>query len=318
MACKPFAIVCDSTCDLPPEIISRLEVVCVPLGVEIAGRVLMDGADRDEAVALLGRRKSGHVELLSKERMVDVYRRLIDEGYNRIVTVCSSLINTGSWSAAEEAASELSDADHMLRTVDAGVSSVGLGMVVERLAMAREVGIQFEEAIARSRAFAREVRVLFIPEASSPFMRGNLRSRKSGIMARASSLRLRVVGERTLFLQTRGESTALARSTDLSDLCGHAAHAMSSISAQEGELVYAAVGMVGSKTLRALEKPLDTNEFCSTKLGRGLVSPSILASVGFDAAGVAFAPRKAYLEAGAGRSLPKGIVYPELAANTTN
>ena len=318
MACKPFAIVCDSTCDLPPEIISRLEVVCVPLGVEIAGRVLMDGADRDEAVALLGRRKSGHVELLSKERMVDVYRRLIDEGYDRIVTVCSSLINTGSWSAAEEAASELSDADHMLRTVDAGVSSVGLGMVVERLAMAREVGIQFEEAIARSRAFAREVRVLFIPEASSPFMRGNLRSRKSGIMARASSLRLRVVGERTLFLQTRGESTALARSTDLSDLCGHAAHAMSSISAQEGELVYAVVGMVGSKTLRALEKPLDTNEFCSTKLGRGLVSPSILASVGFDAAGVAFAPRKAYLEAGAGRSLPKGIVYPELAANITN
>ena len=292
--------------------------MCVPLGVEIAGRVLMDCADRDEAVALLGRRKSGHVELLSKERMVDVYRRLIDEGYNRIVTVCSSLINTGSWSAAEEAASELSDADHMLRTVDAGVSSVGLGMVVERLAMAREVGIQFEEAIARSRAFAREVRVLFIPEASSPFMRGNLRSRKSGIMARASSLRLRVVGERTLFLQTRGESTALARSTDLSDLCGHAAHAMSSISAQEGELVYAAVGMVGSKTLRALEKPLDTNEFCSTKLGRGLVSPSILASVGFDAAGVAFAPRKAYLEAGAGRSLPKGIVHPELAANTTN
>ena len=292
--------------------------MCVPLGVEIAGRVLMDGADRDEAVALLGRRKSGHVELLSKERMVDVYRRLIDEGYNRIVTVCSSLINTGSWNAAEEAASELSDADHMLRTVDAGVSSVGLGMVVERLAMAREVGIQFEEAIARSRAFAREVRVLFIPEASSPFMRGNLRSRKSGIMARASSLRLRVVGERTLFLQTRGESTALARSTDLSDLCGHAAHAMSSISAQEGELVYAVVGMVGSKTLHALEKPLDTNEFCSTKLGRGLVSPSILASVGFDAAGVAFAPRKAYLEAGAGRSLPKGIVYPELAANTTN
>ena len=292
--------------------------MCVPLGVEIAGRVLMDCADRDEAVALLGRRKSGHVELLSKERMVDVYRRLIDEGYNRIVTVCSSLINTGSWSAAEEAASELSDADHMLRTVDAGVSSVGLGMVVERLAMAREVGIQFEEAIARSRAFAREVRVLFIPEASSPFMRGNLRSRKSGIMARASSLRLRVVGERTLFLQTRGESTALARSTDLSDLCGHAAHAMSSISAQEGALVHAVIGMGGSKALRALEKPLDTNEFCSTRLGRGLVSPSILASVGFDAAGVAFAPRKAYMEAGAGGPLPKGIIYPELAANTTN
>lgn len=318
MACKPFAIVCDSTCDLPPEIISRLEVVCVPLGIEIAGRVLMDGADRDEAVALLGRRKSGRIELLSKERLLDVYRCLIDEGYDRIVTVCSSLMNTGSWNAAEQAASELSDAAHMLRTVDAGVSSVGLGMVVERLAMAREAGVGFDEAIARSRAFAREVRVLFIPEASSPFIRGNLRSRKSGIMAKASSLRLRVVGERTLFLMTRGESTALARSTDLSDLCGHAAHAMSSISAQEGELVHAVIGMGGSKALRALEKPLDTNEFCSTRLGRGLISPSILASVGPDAAGVAFAPRKAYMEAGAGRLLPRGIVYTKMATNTTN
>lgn len=137
-------------------------------------------------------------------------------------------------------------------------------------------------------------------------------------MAKASSLRLRVVGERTLFLMTRGESTALARSTDLSDLCGHAAHAMSSISAQEGELVHAVIGMGGSKALRALEKPLDTNEFCSTRLGRGLISPSILASVGPDAAGVAFAPRKAYMEAGAGRLLPKGIVYTKMATNTTN
>ena len=291
--------------------------MCVPLGVEIAGRVLMDGADRDEAVALLGRRKQARVVLLSKERMVDVYRRLIDEGYDRIVTVCSSLMNTGSWNAAEEAASELSDAEVTLRTVDAGVSSVGLGMVVERLAMAREHGIEFEDALARARAFAREVRILFIPEASSVFMRGNLRSRKNGIMAKASSLRLRVIGERTLFLQTRGESTALARSTDLSDLCGRAAHAMSSISSQEGELVYAVIGMGGSKALRALEKPLDTNEFCSMRLGRGLIAPSILASVGFDAAGVAFAPRKAYLEAGAGGFLPKGIIYPELATNTT-
>ena len=300
MTRKSFAIVCDSTCDLPPEILSRLEVVCVPLGIEAGGRVLMDDADRDEATALITRHKSAEVQKLSKERILSVYQRLIDEGYDHIATVCTSLSGTGSWGAAEQAIAELGGGPCVLRTVDAGVASVGLGMVVERL-------------VARARALAREVRFLFIPSSSASFVRGELRGRKNGLMARASSLRLRVIGERTLYLLTRGEATAIARSTDLSNLCGRAAHAMSSIAAQEGDLVYAVMGMDGSKTLRTLEKPLDTNEFCSMRLGRGRTAPSILVNTGADVAGVAFAPYKRYLEAGAGGPLPKGIIYPELA-----
>lgn len=313
MTRKSFAIVCDSTCDLPPEILSRLEVVCVPLGIEAGGRVLMDDADRDEATALITRHKSAEVQKLSKERILGVYQRLIDEGYDHIATVCTSLSGTGSWGAAEQAIAELGGGPCVLRTVDAGVASVGLGMVVERLAMARAAGVEFEEAVARARALAREVRFLFIPSSSASFVRGELRGRKNGLMARASSLRLRVIGERTLYLLTRGEATAIARSTDLSNLCGRAAHAMSSIAAQEGDLVYAVMGMDGSKTLRTLEKPLDTNEFCSMRLGRGRTAPSILVNTGADVAGVAFAPYKRYLDAGAGGPLPKGIIYPELA-----
>lgn len=310
MAQHPFAIVCDSTCDLPPEIISRLEVVCMPLGIEVGGRVLRDDEDRDEARAALERRRMAVATRPTAEEFRAVYERLYDEGYDRIVTVCSSLPSTGSWAAAEEAYAGLA-ADGcglVMRTVDAGVTSVGLGMTVERLACARTQGVAFEDAVDRARELAREVRLLFIPEASAPIVQESVRRRRSGIMARASSLRLRVVGERTLFLLNHGEWTALARSTDLADLCARAAHAMSSVAAHDGDLVYAVMGFGGSKTLRALEKPLDTNEFCSMRLGRGRTSPAIMASLGADAAGVAFAPRSLYIKAGATGPLPQGLI----------
>ena len=305
-----FAIVCDSTCDLPPEIISRLEVVCVPLSVEAGGKTYRDDADHEAGVAAL-RRSHASARILrpGAEEFLAMYRALIAEGYANIATVCSSLPRTGTWAAAEEAIAQIGAQDGLrMRTVDTGVASVGSGIVVERLAMARKSGVEFEQAVNLARALAHEVRTLFIPEASSGFMRDAIPRKRSRLMARATTLRLRLAGERTLFLLSHGEWTALARSTDMGDLCGRSAHAMSSVASSEGDLVYAVLGAAGSKGLRALEKPLDTNEFCSLRLGRGNASLAILATLGTDAVGVSFVPKEIYLRAGACDPLPKGLI----------
>ncbi len=305
-----FAIVCDSTCDLPPEIISRLEVVCVPLSVEVGGKTYRDDTDHEAGLAALRRSHvSARILRPGVEEFLAVYRALMAEGYTNIATVCSSLPRTGTWAAAEEAIARIGAKDGLrMRTVDTGVVSVGSGIVVERLAMARESGVEFEQAVNLARALAHEVRTLFIPEASSGFMRDAIPRKRSRLMVRATSLRLRLAGERTLFLLSHGEWTALARSTDMGDLCGRSAHAMSSVASSEGDLVYSVLGAAGSKGLRALEKPLDTNEFCSLRLGRGNASLAVLASVGTDAVGVAFVPKEIYLRAGACEPLPKGLI----------
>ena len=318
----PFAIVCDSTCDLPPEIISRLEVVCVPLSVEAGGKTYCDDADREAGLASL-RRSHASARILrpGAEEFLAVYRRLMAEGYTNIATVCSSLPRTGTWAAAEEAIAQIDISGALrLRTVDTGVVSVGTGIVVERLAMAREQGVEFEEAVNLARSLAHEIRMLFIPEVSSGFMRDAIPRKRSRLMVRATTLRLRLAGERTLFLLSHGEWTALARSTDLGDLCGRSAHAMSSVASSEGDLVYALLGAPGSKALRALEKPLDTNEFCSRRLGRGNASLAVLASIGADAVGVAFVPKEIYLKAGACGPLPEGLIpgLPDGPGDTGN
>ncbi|WP_321970607.1 DegV family protein [Paratractidigestivibacter sp.] len=300
MSNNSFAIICDSTCGLPSELLTRLEVVCVPLHVQAGGRAWLDGEDNAtaaEAIAaagadvIVGRPDSA--ELLS------VYQCLADDGYDKIAVVCSSLEATGIWSEAEQAVAELQNPGVRIRTVDTGVAAVATAMVIERLASARAAGVDFDDAVDRARALSREVRFLYIPESSAPFVQRAFRRRRRGLLARAASLRLRLAGERSLYLLRGGEYTALARSTDMTDLCGRVAHAMSSVACGSGELVYAVMEGTSAQAVRAIEKPLDTNEFCSLFLGHASASPSIMASIGPEAVGVGFAPKDLYLAAGA-------------------
>ncbi len=294
-----FAIICDSTCGLPSELLTRLEVVCVPLSVTAQGRSWLDGEDNPAAARAV--RAAGHdvvVRRPDSAEILSVYRCLANDGYKQIAVVCSSLEATGIWSEAEQAVAELENPGVRIRTVDTGVASVASAMVIERLAMARAEGVEFDDAVDRARAFSREVRFLYIPGPSAPFVQRASHRRRRGLLARASSLRLRMAGERTLYLLRSGEFTALARSADLADLCGRVAHAMSSVASGSGELVYAVMEGTSPAAVRALEKPLDTNEFCSLFLGHAAASPSIMASVGTEAVGVGFAPMDAYLRAG--------------------
>lgn len=287
MTHKSFAIVCDSTCGLPSEHLARLEVVCVAASpqAERPARHVRGYAARE-------------VFLPAAEDYLATFEDLAKKGYERVACVVSSLQATGTWSAVEEAQSRLGSAGLSVRSVDAGVTSLALGMVVERLAAAREHGVEFEEAVRRAHEFSREVRLLFIPSSSAPFALRDLRAERRGLMGRASALRVRIAGERSLYLLWRGEATALARSTDLADLCARAAHAMSAVAAKEGELVYALTAADDSD-LRFISKPLKTNEFEAALLGRVPADPSFLANTGPDVIAAAFVPKRFYDRAAA-------------------
>ena len=221
MTHKSFAIVCDSTCGLPSEHLARLEVVCVAASprAERPARHVRAGAAREAF-------------LPTAEDYLATFENLVEKGYEQVACVVSSLQATGTWAAGEEAQSRRGSAGRSGRSGDAGVTSLALGMVVERLAAAREQGVEFEEAVRRAHEFSREARLLFIPSSSAAFVLRDLRAERRGLMGRASALRVRIAGERSLYLLWRGEATALARSTDLADLCARAAHAMSAVAAK--------------------------------------------------------------------------------------
>ena len=69
---------------------------------------------------------------------------------------------------------------------------------------------------------------------------------------------------------------------------------MSAVSAGEGPVTYALVETGDPRALRAVEKPLDTNEFESRRLGTVRATPAVEEVVGAGAVAVAFAPESAY------------------------
>ena len=270
MSEKSFAIVCDVGCDLPTHYLERI------------GAVIMDSCaempDDEELTA----------------RYANAYRALAMSGVTQIAAVHSSSAFSSEVVCACRAAASCVDVAEV-RVIESAAASAATGMVVFRLACFREDGASFEEATTAARELAEQVRLLVIPSRAPRFPERRAHSRGGALIRRAtSSIRVRLSGERALYLLSRGDLTQLARSADLSDLTGRLAHAMSAVATAEGPLVYACVEAGDERALRSLMKPLDTNEFDSECLGTLLMTEGVEHVVGRGSVGVAFAPAAHY------------------------
>lgn len=270
MSEKNFAIVCDIGCDLPAHYLERI------------GAVIMDSCaempDDEELTA----------------RYANAYRALAKSGVTQIAAVHSSSAFSSEVVCACRAAASCVDVAEV-RVIESAAASAATGMVVFRLACFREDGASFEEATTAARKLAEQVRLLVIPSRAPRFPERRAHRRGGALIRRAtSSIRVRLSGERALYLLSRGDLTQLARSADLSDLTGRLAHAMSAVATAEGPLVYACVEAGDERALRALMKPLDTNEFDSECLGTLLMTEGVEHVVGRGSVGVAFAPAAHY------------------------
>ena len=270
MSEKSFAIVCDVGCDLPTHYLERI------------GAVIMDSCaempDDEELTA----------------RYANAYRALAMSGVTQIAAVHSSSAFSSEVVCACRAAASCVDVAEV-RVIESAAASAATGMVVFRLACFREDGASFEEATTAARELAEQVRLLVIPSRAPRFPERRAHRRGGALIRRAtSSIRVRLSGERALYLLSRGDLTQLARSADLSDLTGRLAHAMSAVATAEGPLVYACVEAGDECALRSLMKPLDTNEFDSECLGTLLMTEGVEHVVGRGSVGVAFAPAAHY------------------------
>lgn len=297
---KSFGIVCDSGCDLTPSQLGQLGVALVSHYVSSEDESWLDrqGRPDDEALSLMGTRGQGlTLEAATTEDLLAAYARLADAGCEKIVSVHSAEAVSVMPARAREAAEAFGGAE--VTVLDTGTASLGTGIVVERLSAMRAADVPFDQALSAAQEIADGIRLMFIPASSSRFIRRRARTRHSGLVSRASTLRVRLVGERGLFLVCRGEITQTVRSTDVADLCGRVAHAMSAVAREEGRLNYVELYARDRQLLRPLEKPLDTNEFEAEFMGATRVSPGTASIVGLPAVGVAFIPEALFARAGA-------------------
>ena len=141
------------------------------------------------------------------------------------------------------------------------------------------------------------MRLLVIP-VSSTLQAARRRQRgraRTGLIGRAAAtIRMRVTGERGLYLVSGGEITQLARNTDVAELSRRLAHAATAVSANSGPLLHALVEDGNARALRMIERALEEEGVRTACLGTVRALPITEEVVGAGSVAVAIAPEGAY------------------------
>ena len=270
MAEKDFAIVCDDTCDLPEGFLGKARV----------RRVRLDAPDR----GTLG----------ASSALEAAYRELAGDGFERVISIHSSASFSPVVLDAREAAASCGDVADV-RVVDSGAASAATGMLIDRAARYRHLGVAFEDAVAGLEALASHVRLLVVPAPSSRLASRRSHRTRGGLIGRAAAtLRVRMTGERGLYLLSQGNVTQLARNNDVDVLARRLARAVAAVSENEGSLVHALTASKNVRALRAVERALAESGAVTRCLGTVHASALTEETFGQGSVAVAMAPESVY------------------------
>jgi DegV family protein with EDD domain len=216
----PVAVVTDSSAYLPDGFANRHAVHVVPLHVLIDDCSGLDGVDIgpvEVAAALTGR----HAVTTSRpnpDEFTQIYRRLLDQGADGIVSVHLSRELSGTWESACLAAREIGV--DTVRVVDSRTAVMGLGFSVLRAATAAGGGADGAEVEEAAVAAAARTKTFFMVETLEYLRRGGRIGSAAAFFGTALAVKpvLHVKDGHIVPLEkVRTTNRALARLVDLAE-----------------------------------------------------------------------------------------------------
>jgi DegV family protein with EDD domain len=170
---QSVAVVTDSTAYLPADVVARFGIEVVPLYVVLAGRSGREGSDVSSAeVARSLAVRGGHVSTSrpTPGDFVAAYRRLLDGGADRVVSVHLSGELSGTWDAARVAAGQVGE--HLVTVLDSRSAAMGTGFAVLAAARVAAGGGTAEEVATAARETGAATRTFFVVDTLEHLRRG--------------------------------------------------------------------------------------------------------------------------------------------------
>jgi DegV family protein with EDD domain len=141
-------IVTDSTCDLPPGIISQLGIRVMPLYIHVGDRAYLDGIDMTRAEfyqKLPGFRDHPTTAVPSGEKFRAVYDALAEEGATQVLSIHIAESLSGTLNVARSAAAETTSVP--VTVLDSRQLSMGTGFLVKTAAEMAQAGKTLKEIL---------------------------------------------------------------------------------------------------------------------------------------------------------------------------
>ncbi|HEY1486997.1 MAG TPA: DegV family protein, partial [Micromonosporaceae bacterium] len=156
-----IAVVTDSTAYLPVDVAAARDLTVVPITVVIGSHEGLEGVDiapSDVAAALTARRVNVTTSRPAPAEFEAVYRRLLDDGADGVVSVHLSSKLSGTYDAAVLAAAEF---DGRVEVVDGQSAGMGLGFAALSASAAAHAGEDLPGVRAAASACVDRTTVLF-------------------------------------------------------------------------------------------------------------------------------------------------------------
>ena len=146
-----YKIITDSGCDLPREMLSRLDVRSVPLFVNFKGEDREDTVDAgiQEMYAGLRSGEAATTSAVNPDRWAEKMESVLAEGQDVLTITFSSGLST-TYQSAVIAAGELKEKypDRKIFVVDSLAASLGQGLLVWYACKMKDAGMSVEELAA--------------------------------------------------------------------------------------------------------------------------------------------------------------------------
>ena len=157
---EKILITCDSTADLPKEMVKKYGIKVLPLNVTLGGNLYHDGVDvtPDDIFSFAAKRSMlPKTTEPTESETLRFFAPLVNQGYQIIHFTISSAMSQ-SYTNAEIVAKKLGN----ITVIDTGTASCGEGMIVLNAAQMLEEGHFFNEIIDSSNFMMGKVRATFV------------------------------------------------------------------------------------------------------------------------------------------------------------
>jgi DegV family protein with EDD domain len=166
---KHIAVVTDSTCDIPPDLVQKHGIVVVPLYVVWGQEELLDGQDIDNPTFYARLVTDPIHPKTSQPTPADFVRAIEGTDAREVVVITVSKELSGTYSSAQQAAETVGVPVHV---VDSYSLSMGLGWQVLAAARERERGSGVERMIAAAEQVRKKLNLLLTVDTLEYLHRG--------------------------------------------------------------------------------------------------------------------------------------------------
>ena len=189
----PVAVLTDSTAYLPGELLACYDIGVVPLYVVLPGRSGREGREGREigpddvarALAVRGQRVS--TSRPTPGDFVLAFRRRLEQGADRIVSVHLSSELSGTCDAARLAAAQVGE--HLVTVIDSRSAAMGVGFPVLAAARAAAGGAEADEVAEVARNTAAATRTFFVVDTLEHLRRGGRIGSAAAVLGSALSVK---------------------------------------------------------------------------------------------------------------------------------